>query len=229
MHVARWKYRTQKLRQKSPYVHHRTTLSGHIFATEACIDNRKNLLDSISPTCSHNGELRLTSGWDRFVSLGHPSEFQRILRIGFITAATSLNGSQPNFARCLAVYWVGRLYIHFSGTLAPLRNFAKCKIDFASTSCSLALSYIGSVTARHSSSGRQPNCGAEQRAPPIFTRAAIRSGIGPHSSSLFFRLLYSPHLSFSLVLISRKTKKVRAKVVSVKERSSFSLTYTIPN
>ena len=45
----------------------------------------------------------------------------------------------------------------------------------------------------------------------------------------FFRLLYSPHLSFSLVLILRKTKKVRAKVVSVKERSSFSLTYTIPN
>jgi len=36
------------------------------------------------------------------------------------------------------------------------------------------------VTARHSSSGRQPNCGVEQRAPPIFGRAAIRFGIGPH-------------------------------------------------
>ena len=32
---------------------------------------------------------------------------------------------------------------------------------------------FSSITAWHSSSGRQPNCGAEQRAPPIFGRAAI--------------------------------------------------------
>jgi len=41
---------------------------------------------------------------------------------------------------------------------------------------------LGSVTARHSSSGRQPNCGVEQRAPPIFDRATITLGIDPHSS-----------------------------------------------
>ena len=29
-------------------------------------------------------------------------------------------------------------------------------------------------------------CGVEQRAPPIFGRAAITLGIGPHSSSSFF-------------------------------------------
>ena len=41
--------------QKSPSRHHRTTSSGYIFATEACIDNRKNLLSSnISSTCPHN-------------------------------------------------------------------------------------------------------------------------------------------------------------------------------
>ena len=53
---TRCKYRTQKSRQKSPYGHHRTTLSGYIFATKACIDNwKKNLLSSnISPTCPHN-------------------------------------------------------------------------------------------------------------------------------------------------------------------------------
>ena len=39
---------------------------------------------------------------------------------------------------------------------------------------------FGSVTARQSSSGRQPNCGVEQRAPPIFGRAAITLGIRPH-------------------------------------------------
>ena len=43
-------------------------------------------------------------------------------------------------------------------------------------------SRLGSDTARHSSSGRQPNCGIEHRAPPIFGRAAITLGNGPHSS-----------------------------------------------
>jgi len=47
---------------------------------------------------------------------------------------------------------------------------------------SLAFSSIGSVTAQHSGSARQPNCGIEQTAPPIFRRAAITLGIGPHSS-----------------------------------------------
>jgi len=52
----------------SPSAHHRTTLSGYIFATMARIDNRKNLLSSnISFTCSHNmvnfGPLAAEIGW----------------------------------------------------------------------------------------------------------------------------------------------------------------------
>ena len=45
-----------KSRQKSPSRHHRTTLSGYIFATKARIDNRKkNLLSTnMSSTCPHN-------------------------------------------------------------------------------------------------------------------------------------------------------------------------------
>ena len=56
LQAGRWKHRTQKSRQKSPSGHHRTTLSGYIFATKAHIDNRKkNLLSSnISSTCPHN-------------------------------------------------------------------------------------------------------------------------------------------------------------------------------
>ena len=47
--------RTQKSRQKSPSGHHRTTLSGYIFATKARIDNRKKLLSSnMSSICPHN-------------------------------------------------------------------------------------------------------------------------------------------------------------------------------
>jgi len=56
LHTACWKYRTQKWCKKSPSAHHRTTLSGYIFATKARIDNwKKNLLSSsISPTCPYN-------------------------------------------------------------------------------------------------------------------------------------------------------------------------------
>ena len=56
LHAARCKCRTQKSRQKSPTGHHRATLSGYIFATKACIDNRKkNLLSSnTSSTCPYN-------------------------------------------------------------------------------------------------------------------------------------------------------------------------------
>jgi len=39
---------------------------------------------------------------------------------------------------------------------------------------------IVSVTVRQSSTGRQPNCGVQQMAPPIFDTAAMTLGIGPH-------------------------------------------------
>jgi len=58
-----------KSRQKSPSGHHRTTLSGYIFATKAYIENRKkNLLSSNnSSTCPHNvanfGPLTAEIGW----------------------------------------------------------------------------------------------------------------------------------------------------------------------
>ena len=47
---------------------------------------------------SRYGELRPTSGWDRFVSLGHPCKFQRVSRLGSVTARHSSSGRQPNFA-----------------------------------------------------------------------------------------------------------------------------------
>jgi len=41
--------------KKSPSGRHHTTLSGYIFATEPCIDNRKKVLSSnMSSTCPHN-------------------------------------------------------------------------------------------------------------------------------------------------------------------------------
>ena len=41
------------------------------------------------------------------------------------------------------------------------------------------VSRLGSVTARHASSGRQPNCGVQQRAPSVVGRAAITLGNMP--------------------------------------------------
>jgi len=44
------------------------------------------------------GELRLTSGWDRFGSLGHPRYFQLLPRLGTVTARQSSSERQPNYA-----------------------------------------------------------------------------------------------------------------------------------
>jgi len=108
--------------KNSPSGHHGTTYLGYILATtgKACIDNRKKKLVK-QHMSSQYGKLRPTSGCDRFISLGHPSKFQRVSHLGFITTATLLNGSQPNFARCLAVSWTGTLCT-FSADLAPQRG-----------------------------------------------------------------------------------------------------------
>jgi len=87
----------QKIDKNLPSGHHRTNMSGRIFVTKACIDNRKkNLLNSN-------------------ISSRRP--------LGFITAAMSLTVGQPNFARSLAVSSTGTLYIDFGVFFAPLMEF----------------------------------------------------------------------------------------------------------
>ena len=53
-------------------------------------------------------------------------------------------------------------------------------------------SRLGSITAQHSSIGHQPNWGIEQRVLPVFGRAAITLGIGPHSSLEYANTVWSP-------------------------------------
>jgi len=43
------------------------------------------------------GELRPTNGCDRLAGLGHPIIFQRVSRLGSVTARQSSSGRQPNF------------------------------------------------------------------------------------------------------------------------------------
>jgi len=83
----------QKIAKKSPSAHHRTTLSGYIFATKARIDNRKKVLSSnISSRCPHNmvNVGPLAAEVDPVV-WGTPANFN-----GFrvLAAATLLHGSQ---------------------------------------------------------------------------------------------------------------------------------------
>ena len=47
---------------------------------------------------SQYGGLQHTSGWNRFVSLGHPSKFQPVSRLGSVTARHSSSRHQPNFS-----------------------------------------------------------------------------------------------------------------------------------
>ena len=57
------------------------------------------------------GELRPTKGWDRFISLGHPCKFQRVLRLGNVTARHRCIGHQLNvaaFNRGRHLYLAGR-------------------------------------------------------------------------------------------------------------------------
>jgi len=61
--------------------------------------SQKNLLcNNTSQTSLQYRELRSTSGWDRFVSLGHPSYLQLVSCLDSVTAWHCSSGRQPNFA-----------------------------------------------------------------------------------------------------------------------------------
>ena len=99
--AARWKCRTQQFAKNSPSRHHCTTLLGYIFATKACIDNRKKLVKQqyllhMSP---QYGELRLTSGWDWFGCLGHPCKFQWVRVLAALLHSTLVVGVSQTLRR----------------------------------------------------------------------------------------------------------------------------------
>jgi len=75
--------------------------------------SEKNLLNSnTSSACSDNTvNLGPTSGWDLLASLGHPCKFQRVSRLGSITARHSSSGRQQILRR-----WTeGATYIRQGG------------------------------------------------------------------------------------------------------------------
>ena len=142
LYAARWKYRMHKIAKNSPSGYHHTSLSRCVFATKTCIDSWKKVVKQqyLLHMSLQYGELQSISGWDQFISLGHPSKFQQVSHVGFVPAPMSLSERQPYFAWCLAVSWAGTLYIHFRGLLPA--NWILPGAKFTSRP-SLAFCYIG--------------------------------------------------------------------------------------
>jgi len=91
-----------KNRQKVAICHHRTTLSGYIFATEAYIDNRKKKLlsNNTSSTCPVNMVKFGPLAAEIYpVVWGTPANLNgfRILA-ALLHGSQSIIGRQPNFA-----------------------------------------------------------------------------------------------------------------------------------
>jgi len=171
-----------------PSGYHRPTSSGWIFATKACTDNRKNLLNSnISSTCSHNiakfGPLAAEICWRVWCTQANFNGF-RVL--ASLLQCSDIVHRKPTklctmFGRLLVWY---TMYT-FSGALAPWQNFATCKIHFASKSCVLLYwqRYCMALQQRG-----QPNFAAWYKewnygnfadGATIFGWAAITLAIGP--------------------------------------------------
>ena len=190
LHAARWKYRTQKLSKKSQSGHHLTTLSRYIFATKARIDNQKKLLNTkkyLLYTSWQYGELQPTSGWYRLVSFGHPANFN-----GFRVLASLLHRRRSTEVnQTLHDVWPSHRLVHymyiFWGSCPVNGMLPRAKLSLRP---SLAFSYIGTVTARHWSSRRQPNFAALNRGRHLYSsRRPSRWALSHISSSFFFFFL----------------------------------------
>jgi len=177
---------------KSPSGHHRTTLLGYIFATNAYIDNRKKIVKQqyLLHMFSQYGELRPTSGWHCFVSFGALQQ----ISTGFaswLRYCSDVTQGKPTKLCTMIDHLLGWYTISlytFSRALASWRNFALCKTHFTFKSCVLlywqcyctALQQWASAKLRRGT--RNGIRELSQRALPIFGWAAITLGIGPHSS-----------------------------------------------
>ena len=145
----------RKNRQKSPSGHHRTILSGYIFATKATMDNRKKTVKQqyLLYMASQYGELGLLTAEIRWRVWGTPAnlnQFRVLASLLHRRRSTEVNETLQNV-------WPSPgpvNYIHFWRLLPPDGTLLAAKFTLHS---SLAFSYIGSVTAQHWSSGRQPN------------------------------------------------------------------------
>jgi len=99
--------------KKSPFWHHRTTLSGYIFRTKACIDDLKKMLNSYtSSTCPDNmvnfGLLTAEICWRVW---GTPANFNGFRILAALVHSTLVVGVSQTLRRCTE----GATYIRQGG------------------------------------------------------------------------------------------------------------------
>jgi len=135
LHAARWKYRMQKNRHLHTITQLCRVISSQLRQVST-IGKKIVKQQYLLHTSLQYGELQPTSGWDQFGSLGTWANFN-----GFcILASLQRRCRSPEANQTLYDLWPspGRLhYIYIFGGFVPWRNFATCKIHFASKSCIL--------------------------------------------------------------------------------------------
>jgi len=172
-------------------------LSGYTFATIRYLSTigKKVLNSNISTTCSYNMVNFGPLTGDRLLSLGHPAKFIGLRVFASLLhrgRSTEVNQTLHDVSPCPGL--VDYTYT-FGGSPNGILPGATAKFTLRPI---LVFSYIGSVTARHSSSGRQPNFVVWHKEWNLFRnfssssvltegatyipRAAITLGIEPHSS-----------------------------------------------
>jgi len=167
LHAAHWNTGRKNYAKKSPSGHHRTICRAissqlrHISTIGKILVIQQYLLHMFS----QYGERRPTNGWDRLVSLAS----QQISK-GFRVLASLLHRRRSTeINQTLHDVWPSPGLVHYIyciysfGVSCPRTEF--CQVQNLLCIRSLALSYICSVTARHSISRHQPNF-----ARGIFTR-----------------------------------------------------------
>ena len=170
--------------QKSPSGHHRTTLSGCIFASKARLDNRKNLLNSnTSSTCIHNmanfGPLTAEIGLGVW---GTPANFN-----GFrILPSLVQRRRSPEANETLHGVWPSPGLIHyvyiFGGScplteFCPMQNSLDVQVLRSPILAALLHGTPAAGVIQTLRRGTTNGITEQQRAPPIFGRAAIILGI----------------------------------------------------
>ena len=148
-HVARCKYRTQKIAICAPSHNFVGLLSSQLKHVSTI---GQNLLNSkISPIYLYNmvnfGQLTVEICWR---VLGTPANFNRFR----VMASLLHRRRSPEVNKTLQDIWPSPGLVHYVYILPPNGILPAAKFTLRP---SLAFSCIGSVTARHSSSGRQSN------------------------------------------------------------------------
>jgi len=150
LHAARSKYRMQKPRHLCTIAQLCRAISSQLRHVSTI---RKNLLNgNISSICVYNmvnfGPLMAEICWrvwaPQQISMGFASWIRYCSDVAQRTST--------KIVRCLGISCICVLYMHFWGLpngILPAAKFTLCP--------SIAFSSTGSVSTRHSSSGRQPN------------------------------------------------------------------------